>query len=420
VSVHHLFTEAWLRIDAVAADRPLTVRLAGFRPALPEPDAFVRVRARDGAGPAADVRVALVGDDGRLHFGWTEDEPTGEGPARVVVGEARVAVPAGRYEVRPADPFAKTSFAPTEVVAVAGREVPVEVVVAAQAPVDLGRAPRGTHGYLAGARQAAEGIAGVPADAEVLVVAPDGRGVLLAPPGPDGVRRATFDPWPRRRLTWAPDLDVEGARLTFEGYAVAADDGGASLVTDAAGALTLHATVGGRAVVADVVLDPASVAPVAVDLRAARPAPTARVRRPPGATKTVVRPRGERAVEREPATDPDGWFDLEFVHGTVVFEAPGRPPLSVGIDGPGPYEPRWGTAAVRLSVVDAGGDPVAGARLVVDGEAYVADAAGRLALDGLDAGPHAVLATPAGPGAGVLWRFEAADGAVREQRLVMP
>lgn len=419
-SVHHVFTGAWLRIDAVAADRPLNVQLAGFRPALPEPDAFVRVRARDGAGPAADVRVALVGDDGRMHVGWTEDEPMGEGPARVVVGEARVAVPAGRYVVRPADPFAKTSFAPTEVVAVTGREVPVEVVVAAQAPVELSNAPRGTHGYLAGARQAAEGIAGVPADAEVLVVAPDGQGVLLAPPGPDGVRRATLGPRPRRRVTWASDLDVAGARLTFEGFPVAADDDGASLVTDAAGALTLHATVGGRAVVADVVLDPASVAPVAVDLRAARPAPTARVRKPAGATTTVVRPRGVRAVEREPSTDPDGWFDLEFVHGTVVFEAPGRPPLSVAIDGPGPYEPRWGTVGVRLRVVDAGSDPVAGARLVVDGQVYAADDAGRLALDGLEAGPHAVLAMPAGPGAGVVWRFEAADGAVREQRLVLP
>jgi hypothetical protein len=125
-------------------------------------------------------------------------------------------------------------------------------------------------------------------------------------------------------------------------------------------------------------------------------------------------------VRVTPTVDETGWFDVACLRGTVTFRAPSRRTLVVPIVGAGPYEPRWGTVAVRVEIVDAAGEPAAGARLVVDGELHVADAAGRFALDGLDAGPHAVLVMPAGPGAGVLWRFEAAAGATRERRLVLP
>lgn len=419
VTAFHPLTGAWQRVDGVTPGRDLVVRLAAVRPESPGPDAVVRVRARDAAGAAvADVRVALVGEDGRWYDAWTEDEPTGEGAARVVVGEARLPVPAGRYEVRPSEVFAATTFARTEVVAVAGRDVAVDVVVAAQAPVevDAGGAAN-VRLYARGDSASLEEARGAPADAEVMVVSLHDHGVALAPPGPDGVRRATLGPRPRRRVTWASDLDVQDARLTFDGHAVDADDDGASLLTDAAGALTLHAIVAGRAVVADVVLDAETVA---VDLRAARPAPVARVRRPEGAAEVVVRPEGERAVRVTPTVDAAGWFDVACLRGTVTFRAPGRRALVVPIAGAGPYEPRWGTVAVRVEIVDAAGEAAEGARLVVDGELHVADPAGRFALDGLDAGPHAVLAMPAGPGAGVLWRFEAAAGATRERRLVLP
>jgi hypothetical protein len=126
VTAFHPLTGAWQRVEGVTPGRDLVVRLAAVRPELPVPDAVVRVRARDAAGAAvADVRVALVGEDGRWYDAWTEDEPTGEGAARVVVGEARLPVPAGRYEVRPSEVFAATTFARTEVVAVAGRDVAV-------------------------------------------------------------------------------------------------------------------------------------------------------------------------------------------------------------------------------------------------------------------------------------------------------
>ena len=424
VSVHHVFTGAWLHVEATP-DRPLTVRLAGFRPALPEPDGAVRVRARDATGaPAPDVRVALVGDDGRWHDAYTEDEPEGEGRAAVGVGEARLEVPAGRYEVRPADRFGAVTFRGAAIEAASGTDVAVEVVVESQTRMELeGGAPRGTHVYAGGARSAFADVKGVPPVGEVLVVGPDGEAVLLGAPDEGRVRRATLGPRPRRRVSWPADLDVQAARLTLDGHRVEANDDGASLLTDAGGALTLHLERAAGDLEAPVTLPTDDRrGDVAVTHADVGPPGRARLRwRAPAGVEVTLEgeaPR-ERAVRIDPALDADGRCALPFLHGAVTLSRPGHLRRRLAIDGAGTYEVGWGRGGFDLAVVDAGGAPVV-ARLVVDGEALVADPTGRLRLDGLDAGAHAVLVLPAGRGAGVLWRFDLPDGARRTKRLVLP
>jgi hypothetical protein len=396
------------------ADTPMLVVLGPLGVVDERASAGIVVRARgpDGA-PAGGVGYRLVSTvTGRGPLGRTEDEEPDE-PGELPVGEEREDAAPGTYRVLPEDPFSAFTFDPVEVAASASAPATATLQARPQPRLRIvGTLPPTCDVTLAvpGADETVHADSDDPvhlpaATRAVLRVEAEGRPPFFFPVGPEreGVREVVVA-LPAPALVAPPEgaRDVELLDGRREAYAHAS---GTALATDARGPLTLRWRAPDETTWEAPVVVPAGGEAVRVD-----PASARRVR---GDVQVrVLRREGERETVHETVDAAAGEALTVEVEGwrTLRVPVPRRPEGDLTV--------RWGTAAVRVRVVDGEGAPAA-ATVLADGEVYAAPA-GDLTLRGFSAGAVRVVATRPGQRGGVETTVDLREGETVEKTITLP
>jgi hypothetical protein len=251
---------------------------------------------------------------------------------------------------------------------------------------------------------------------------------IVGPVEAGDIRRAVLRAPPRHRVRWPKDLNVNDAMLLYNGSATVAERDGDSLVTRAAGELTLHLEWKGDRKAVDIPVrlpvEPLAAVEVMVDpsktSAAAEDGITLDVRLADGSLPKwfELRATDGKQTMSEAGSEPplSLWGPLRMRSAVVRVESTGLMPLVARIDRPGKHELRWGSGRLAITVVDGDDKPVASS-VLLDGELFeLSD--GTLDVGGLAAGLHRLLAASSSePGRGRAWRFSIENGQVVTKRL---